>query len=215
MAALLLLSSVLTGVLHAQPGDGDSTGSRRAPGQFEGRDTNKLNAHYRLVQRIREDSLALAHYLDSLDNTPMAIMQRNLTFSSRDWAPSAAEQAKREELVRRLTGADKVLLNIPRVGISIPLKSIGQALGLVEDVSPRIKYTLLRTERVAVKVYDIKAQLVAVVAEGVQAPGDYKFNWNMQDSTGLRVPYGDYFAEVVAEVKDERRLLLRKRIEVP
>lgn len=212
---VLLLLSVLTGTLHAQPGDGDTTRQRRAPGQFEGRDTNKLNAHYRLVQRIRDDSLALAHYLDSLDNTPMAIMQRNLTFSSRDWAPSAAEQAKREELVRRLTGADKVLLNIPRVGISIPLKSIGQALGLTEDVSPRIKYTLLRTERVAVKVYNIKAQLVAVVAEGVQSPGDYKFDWDMLDSAGVRVPYGDYFAEVVAEVKDERRLLLRKRIEVP
>ncbi len=176
---------------------------------------DSLVGYFKLREKLLRDSAALHAYLDSIANTPMAIMQRNLVFSYRDWAASAADIARRDEDIKRSQGWDKVFQNIPRVTLSVPLRSIGQALGLVEDVSPRIKYTVLRTERVTVKVYDISAKLVVVLHDDVQAPGEYRFDWNMCDSTGARVELGNYVAEVIMESKEQRRLLLRKRIEVP
>jgi hypothetical protein len=165
-----------------------------------------------LWARIRRDSLVLHLFLDSLDNTPQAIRQRNLTFNSRDWMPTAADRARRAEDIARSQDWGNVYKNIPRAGISIPLKSIGQALGLVEDVSPRIRYTLMRTEEVSVRVYDLESNLVRVLVDGVQPPGEYSFDWDLADADGRRVHYGDYIVEVIAQ---KTRLLLRKRVEVP
>lgn len=219
MAALL--SWLVPGSAGAQPVAGDSTRSA-TPSQFEGLDSaasamasDSLSGRYRLLAQIRRDSLAMLRYLDSLDHTPMAVMRRNLTFSYRDYAPSAAEMALRDEEIKRSQGWDKVFLNIPRVGVSIPLKSIGQALGLVEDVTPVIKYTLLRTERVTVKIYDLSASLVVVMFDAVQSPGQYRLEWDFLDAKGLRAETGNYVAEVIMEAKDGRQLLHRKRIEVP
>jgi hypothetical protein len=166
---------------------------------------------WRLRETLDRDHAAIRAYLDSLDNTPLAIMRRNLAMSPRDWMPTAADRARRDEDIRRSQGWDMIYQSVPRVGVSIPLRSIGQALGLVEDVSPTIYYTLLHTDSVSVRVYDITARLVVVLVDGVQSPGEYKFDWDMQDATGKRVAAGDYFAEVIVG----KKLVLRKRIEVP
>ncbi len=154
----------------------------------------------------------LRAFLDSLATTPLAIMRRNLAMNPRDWMPTAADRARREEDIRRSQGWDMIYRhNVPRIGVSVPLSSIGQALGLVEDVSPRISYTLLRTDSVSVRVYDLTSRLVAILVEGAQSPGEYRFDWDMNNSMGTRVAAGDYVTEVIVG----KRLVLRKRIVVP
>jgi hypothetical protein len=227
--ASLTLVALAAMPIYAQPHEparrdsielGRDTLKMTLPGQFQLPDSvrdlelfmMRLSPLTRLLVRIRRDSLLLHLYIDSLDNTPQAIMRRNLTFNSKDWMPTAADRARREEDIARSQDWGNVYKNIPRAGISIPLRSIGQALGLVEDVSPRVRYTLMRTEAVAVRVYDLEANLVATLVDGVQPPGEYSFDWDFNDSSGHRVHYGDYIVEVVAE---GTRLLLRKRVEVP
>lgn len=219
----------MIGSAHAQPGRdvkrdtsrvGRDTLVSRLPGQFQLADSvrdlelfmMRLSPLTRLWYRIKSDSLLLSSYIDSLENTPQAIMKRNLTFNPSMWMPTAADQARRAEDIARSQDWGNVYKNIPRAGVSIPLKSIGQALGLVEDVSPRIRYTLMRTEMVSVRVYDLQSRLVATLVDDVQAPGEYSFDWDFRGSDGQRVTYGDYIVEVIAE---GTRLLLRKRVEVP
>lgn len=165
----------------------------------------------RLLETIQRDSAALRAYMDSLAGTPQAIMRRNLAMNYRDWMPSEADKARRAEEIWRSQGMDKIHQNIPRVGVSVPMGAIARALGLIEDVTPRIKYTLMRTDSVSVRVYDLTAKLVRVIVSGPQSPGEYSFDWDMLDDKGHRVVAGDYIAEVVVN----KRLLLRKRIEVP
>jgi len=165
----------------------------------------------RLRETIRRDSAALRAYMDSLANTPEARMRRNLAMNPSEWMPSAADRARRDEDIKQSQSFDMIHQNIPRAGVSMSLQAIGRALGLIEDVTPRIEYTLRRTDSVSVKVYDLTARIVRVITNGVQSPGVYSFDWDMLDNVGHRVVAGDYIAEVVVN----RRLVLRKRIEVP
>jgi hypothetical protein len=174
--------------------------------------TRRQTPLHRLRTTVTLDHPMIRDYLDSLQNTPEAIMRRNLAMDPSLWRPTDADRARRDDDIKRSQGWDQIYQNIPRVGFSIPLSSIGRALGLVEDVTPRIKYTLLATDNVTVKVYDLMARTVAVMVDGVQSPGEYRMDWNMRDDNGHRVSSGDYVAEVVVGGK---RLMLRKRIEVP
>ncbi|MBC8145394.1 MAG: hypothetical protein H7X80_07395, partial [bacterium] len=97
----------------------------------------------------------------------------------------------------------------PLFGVSTG--AVFRALGLVEDVTPRITYTLTSTQPVTVKVYNLEAELIAVIVNGSQRPGVYDFEWDLRDMDGKRVPYGNYVAEVIVG----RALVLRKRIEAP
>lgn len=221
---LILLSFVLVpAVMLAQQRHLDTNRTDTTRSQYNATATQdsirvsmeRLQLIYRLRTKIIEDSMALREYLDSLDNTPLARMRRNLTFSSRDWMPTAGDRARRQEEIMRSQSADKILLNIPRAGVSIPISSIARALGLVEDVSPRIKYVLRQTVRVQVSIYNLRAETVTVLVNEVQSPGEYQLDWNFLGSAGARMPSGDYVAEVIADEREGRRLLLRKRIEVP
>ena len=222
LCAFLFLMGL--GSALAQPGIGlvdapdttarrDSSGGLMVPGPPSTRPRRGLGPSplWLLRETLERDHAAIRAYLDSLDNTPLAIMRRNLAMNPRDWMPTAADRARREEDIRRSQGWDLIYQNIPRVGVSVPLRSIGQSLGLVEDVSPKIYYTLLHTDSVSVRVYDITSRLVVVLVDGVQSPGEYRFDWDMLDAGGKRVSAGDYFAEVIVG----KKLVLRKRIEVP
>lgn len=184
-----------------------STGG--SSGQYQG--TPDTTAMQRLRETIRRDSALVRAYLDSIANTPLARMRRNLAMNPREWMTSDADRRRRDDEIKNSQSWDDIHQNIPRAGISVPLQAIGRALGIIEDVTPRIKYTLTRTDSITVKVYDLTAGIVRVIVNGVQSPGVYDFDWDMADNRGRRVAAGDYIAEVVVN----RRLVLRKRIEVP
>jgi hypothetical protein len=174
----------------------------------------KLDVDFRtrLRAELKLDSAGLIAFLDSLENTPEAVRRRNLTFDPQTWQPTEGDKARRNADIAQALDWANLHPNLPFTPlIAVPLKSIGQALGLTEDTSPKIKYTLTHTQYVSVKVYDPMANLVATLVDGVQRPGVYSFEWDMKDSSGTRVQFGDYVAEVIAD----RTLLLRKRIEVP
>jgi hypothetical protein len=161
---------------------------------------------------LRRNRELLIAYLDSLAHTPEAIRQRNLTFDPRDWQPTAADRARRNEDIARALDWSYIHPNLPFTPLlAVPLGGIFSALGLTEDVSPHINYTLTSTQMVSVKVYDREAHMVATIIDGVQRPGVYSFDWNMRDDGGGRVAPGDYVAEVIAN----KTMMLRKHIVVP
>ncbi len=93
-------------------------------------------------------------------------------------------------------------------GAKIDFETIGKFLGIVEDVSPTIKYSLGITADVEIVIYSIQAIAVATLFKGVQSPGNYTITWNGRDDNGRLMPAGDYIAEV--GIGQER--YVRKRI---
>lgn len=166
----------------------------------------------RLVDAVKRDSVLLAQFMDSLQSTPEARMRRALTFDPSIWRPTEADRARRAAEIWAAQGFDKVFQNIPRAQlVSVPLGAIAVALGLAEDVSPRIKYTMIATDSVSVVIYSTSADTVRVIISGLQRPGVYDFNWDLKSDDGSKAPMGHYVAEVLVG----RRLVVRKRIEVP
>jgi len=93
-------------------------------------------------------------------------------------------------------------------GLKIPLNLIGTFLGITEDVSPDVSYSLDNSAEVEVVVYSIGANVVATLFAGPQSAGRYKLTWNLRDTNGKRMPSGDY----IAEVRIGKTKLIRKRI---
>lgn len=203
MLLLLLFSAVIA---VAQP-----TGST-GTGRNDTTDRIKIDPRHLLRDAARQDSLAWLDYLDSLNNTRAAVMRRNMAMTMRDWMPTERDRMTRSQDIARAQDRGFLYREIPRAQLfAIPMSAIGVALGIDEDVTPKINYTLTATQPVTVKVYSLDAALVATMVEGVQSPGVYKLVWDFKDINGIRVPYGNYVAEVMAG----NRVLLRKRIEVP
>ena len=96
----------------------------------------------------------------------------------------------------------------PGVGLNVNLRDIGLFLGLVEDTSPEINYTLNYMSDVEIVIYSVSAKLIATIFSGAQKQGKYKIVWNGKDDTGKKMPHGDYIAEV--RVGSEK--FIRKRI---
>jgi hypothetical protein len=97
-------------------------------------------------------------------------------------------------------------------GVQIPLALIGALLGLVEDVSPTIAYTIEQpSASVEIIVYSVQAIAVAHLYRGTQQEGKYSVTWNMQNDKGIRMPRGYY----VGEVKIGESKIVRKSIQIP
>lgn len=165
----------------------------------------------RLRRDSRLDSTYLALLLDSLDNTTQARMRRNLAMNPSDWMPTEADRKAREADFRRAMDMDFVFPHSYVQLFGISTGAVFRALGLVEDVTPRITYTLTRTEQVVVRIYNLEAELITTIVNGSQSPGVYDFKWDFNDAEGRRVPYGNYVGEVIVG----GRMVLRKRIEAP
>ena len=94
---------------------------------------------------------------------------------------------------------------IPLMGI---LREAGVLLGIIEDTSPEIKYSLGMIADVEIVIYSVQAKVIATIFKGTQRPGSYKITWNQRDDKGKKMPYGDYIAEV--RIGTDR--FVRKRI---
>ncbi len=93
-------------------------------------------------------------------------------------------------------------------GVQIPLSWIGSLLGLTEDVSPRIKYTVERDSYVEIVIYSTQAVAIRRLFAGHQPPGDYSMFWDGNTDGGYKPGKGDY----VAEVRIGESGIVRKRI---
>ncbi|HRT67152.1 MAG TPA: FlgD immunoglobulin-like domain containing protein [Bacteroidota bacterium] len=136
--------------------------------------------------------------MQSLANLPRTVFQ-----------PSGVEQTLYQtnlEMAQYVPG-----LNSHLFGIKVPLSDIAQVLGLTEDVSPEIVYSIDATLDVEIVIYSIQAKVIATIYKGKQNAGSYKITWNLRDDYGRRMPSGDYIAEV--RIGDSK--FVRKRIVIP
>ncbi|MGE3800974.1 MAG: FlgD immunoglobulin-like domain containing protein [Candidatus Kapaibacterium sp.] len=168
----------------------------------------------KLSDMIRRDSVRLRALIDSIERSTAAVIAANLRLDPSEWQPTAEDKMRREEMIAAAQDRDWIYpKDITRIPVaSIPLSSIGQALGITEDISPRFSYTLLNTRQISVIIYTQSALAVKTLVNGTQKPGEYRLEWDFTDSNGRKALAGSYFVEVIADGKE---LLLRKRIVVP
>ena len=93
-------------------------------------------------------------------------------------------------------------------GVQIPLSLIGSLLGLTEDVSPLIKYSVETDSYVEIVIYSTQAVAIRRLFAGNQMRGDYSMMWDGNTDSGYKPGKGDY----VAEVRIGERGIVRKRI---
>jgi hypothetical protein len=181
-----------------------------------------------------QDSI-FQHFLN-MKVTALTLFHFNLSLSDEEWAtitksnsdlpyqaalkslavvpPSAFIPSGQEQVLyeSNLEAAQYIpFVSQPRYGLKIPFHDIGQFLGLIEDTSPDIYYSIDSPEYIQVVIYSLQGIVVATIYDGKQAPGNYKITWNFRDDNGRRMLAGDY----IGEVRIGNSKFLRKRIVVP
>lgn len=143
--------------------------------------------------------------------TPMDIASRNLSIPSEIWSPLPGQQASHDYNNMMAHYVPFVNTYSPYSGLKVPLSTIGQFLGLVEDLSPNLEYKIDYATEVEVVIYSVQAVVIATIFKGQQLPGSYRFTWNFRDDKGRKMPSGDYIGEI--RIGSER--YVRKRIYIP
>jgi hypothetical protein len=139
--------------------------------------------------------------------TPWQIALDNIRNIPREFfIPSGVEVVHRQVAIQSSQYIPYVN-NMPQFS-RFNINSILSFLGLVEDVSPEITYTIDFYADIEVVVYSVSSVVVATLFKGKQPPGVYKITWNGRDSNGKVMPSGDY----IAEVRIGKEKYLRKRI---
>lgn len=137
------------------------------------------------------------------DNTPEALMQRNLAVAPEQLQPTQRDMMDHTQ--QYTPGAPQnISPNIPRAGISIPF-SMGALLGYEEDVSATVEYKLPVRAYVQIRVFAMNGDTVAAPFSGEQSAGKHTFVWDATDEQGKRVPPGDYVAEII--IGNSQRIL--------
>ncbi len=96
-------------------------------------------------------------------------------------------------------------------GLKVSMDAIGSFLGLTEDLTPTITYSLFETSHVEIVIYSVQANVIATIFSGKQVPGNYSYTWNGRNDRGMKMGSGDY----VAEVRIGKNRYVRKRIYIP
>lgn len=192
-----------------KPGTGDEHYTPEQDSAFARAMRLRIANDTRFMQELRAlMTLGTNRPLTEFEKTELAI-QRNLDIPSEFLAPSQQDLTLYQYNIlqsQRVIGVN----NVPLGKFSLSLNSIGKFFGIVEDLSPEIKYDLDFTVDVEVVVYSISAKVIATLFKGVQSPGSYKLTWNKRDSKGKMMPSGDYIAEVrIGKVRT-----VRKRIQI-
>ena len=201
----------------------DSTKNEQqiSPGQKSEFTAAQDSAYYRMMRlgiapgtlaqlHAKIISLGLAKQRQDNEENPFAIALRNLDLPAEYYQPRGEELVQRQELIQRSQAIPTGRPSLPG-GVKIGLNDIGVFLGISEDVSPVITYTVDYSMPIKVVVYSTAAKEIAVVFQGSQNPGKYQLTWNGRDDKGRPMPSGDY----VAEVRLGNDRFVRKRITIP
>ncbi|MCX6156100.1 MAG: hypothetical protein NT007_18280 [Candidatus Kapabacteria bacterium] len=135
-------------------------------------------------------------YFSNIKPSPFENARRNLLENFYRYM-----QPSEQEIVQHQIGIEKSL-EVPGIktlmkgGLSVPFSTIASLLGMTEDVSPEINYTIENFTDIEVVVYSIQAVVVSTLFKGTQPPGSYNLRWNGRDDDGRRMPNGDYIMEV-------------------
>ena len=156
-------------------------------------------------------SMGMAIRREQEQENPFAIALRNLDLPAEYYQPRSEDIVQRDEMIARSQSIPTGRPAGMPGGVRIGLNDIGVFLGISEDVSPVIKYSVEYSMLVKVVVYSTAAREVAMMFQGQQVPGTYQLTWNGRDDKGRPMPSGDY----VAEVRLGNDRFIRKRITIP
>ncbi|MCL2039104.1 MAG: hypothetical protein FWG85_01585 [Bacteroidetes bacterium] len=141
-------------------------------------------------------------------NTPSNNLQESFArMPSNIFAPDPVEIVQRQIAKQDALSIPTIRFYKGGTGINLDMRDIGLFLGLVEDTSPKITYTLKYNCDIEIVIYSISAKIIATIFSGTQKPGNYTTYWNGKDEYGKQVPPGDYIAEV--RIGSERFIMKR------
>lgn len=174
--------------------------------------SNAMKLYVPVNTRIRSDLKRFAFTINlqkEIDQgTPLQVALRNMASIPQEaYQPSGAEIYQREYNIMMSQYIPLVRTYNPGSGV-ISFGAIGKLLGIVEDVSPEIKYHLDYFANVEIVVYSMQAKVIVTLFKGSQQPGNYTLTWNSRNDAGMIMPRGDY----VAEVRIGKEKFIRKRI---
>lgn len=170
----------------------------------------KIPASVRFQNDLNRFAESKAFYSEIEKGTPWQIAMENLMLKPEIFAPTGIDKVRRQEMIDNAFYIPFVPNRISS-GYSISPQELGVFLGLLEDVSPVIKFDLNYTEEVEIVIYSVQATVIATVFKGILPAGNHKFVWNLRDDKGRPMPQGDY----IAEVRIGNSRFIRKRIQIP
>lgn len=154
----------------------------------------KIPQFTRFAMELQETTNENA-FIEAVAKTPWSIAMQNLAaIPASAYAPDPVDVTNHLNSIRQS-------LYVPLVptymssGLQVSLTTIGQFLGLLEDVSPTIAYRIDAPSEVEVVVYSIQAYVVQTIFKGNQTSGLHSFTWNLRNDKGKLMPPGDYIIE--------------------
>ncbi len=174
----------------------------------------KVTARLRFMDQLQQ-SAAILEATTALTPPPSAWERAmsNMAMLTPDLIAPTPEQVMAHKLnLQAATYVPGVLLYPMGTGnLQVGLGAIGRFIGIVEDVSPRLVYSLPEASEVRIAVYSSSALEVRLLFKGIQPAGAYTIDWNGLDDLGHEVVRGDY----VAEITIGQNKIIRKRIMWP
>ncbi len=171
----------------------------------------KISATSRFAQDLKKFEGNWVAEREATSGIPLSVAAKNMFIPKEILSPTAAQQVMHDYNTMQSLSVPFIRTYNPMSGLQVSLSTIGQFLGLVEDVSPNLEYKIDYGTEVEVVIYSMKAYVIATIFKGQQSPGSYKFTWNARDDNGRRVVSGDY----IGEIRIGKEKYVRKRIYIP
>ena len=167
----------------------------------------RFAATTRMLQQAWEAMTAVRR-----EPTPWELIAATMNIPTQMYTPSPQEVAQRQIMIANSQYVPGVLLRPMGTGnVQVRMNDMYRMIGLTEDVSPRIVYSVDEPSMIEIVIYSTQAKVVATIFRGMQPAGRYEITWNGVDDGGNAVANGDYVAEV--RLGNER--MQRKRITWP
>ncbi|KAA3610560.1 MAG: T9SS C-terminal target domain-containing protein [Calditrichaeota bacterium] len=74
--------------------------------------------------------------------------------------------------------------------------------------STTLAFTLEKSQRVSLKIYDLKGRLVKTLMDGILDSGGHQYRWNAQNQSGQRVSSGVYYYVLQGENQRQSRKMV-------
>lgn len=173
----------------------------------------RISARSRFLSDTRAFSRAIS-LAETVERRPSdwERLNQNMAIPPELLVPTAEERTAYQVNIANAMYVPGVLLFPMGTGnLQVGIGDIAKIFGLVEDVSPKIRYVVDETTEVTIVVYSSSAVAVATLFNGIQAQGAYEIIWDGRSDAGRTVANGDY----VAEVRLGNQKIMRKRIAWP
>ncbi|MFH1701498.1 MAG: M6 family metalloprotease domain-containing protein [Candidatus Zixiibacteriota bacterium] len=96
-------------------------------------------------------------------------------------------------------------------GLSLPDIIIEQNYPNPFNPATTIRFTLINTGNVEIKIYNVLGRIVSEYDEGIMTAGTYSFQWNGTDNSGEILPSGVYFYEfITGHTHEVRKMIFTK-----